>query len=163
MIGRRTRLLQATVAGLLVLVAVALAGLAWWRVGHMRTAIADAGQAQLVAEQVLSALLTYDHESVDSDLAEALDGVTGTFAQDYRTLAEEVIVPVSRERQVSTTASVVRSGIVDRGSETVTVLLFLDQSTTSVDEPGTRRDLSRVQVSLRQVEGRWRVEMVEAV
>lgn len=145
------------------LVAVVGASLSWWQVERGHAAVDHQVEARAAAEQVMVDLLTYDHTSVDTDLSEALTGVTGPFADDYRTLVDEVIVPVARERQISTTAHVVRSGIAGSDGDTVTVLLFMDQTTTSVDEPGTRRDSSRVQVSLRQVDGRWKVDQVQSV
>lgn len=150
------------VPALIVLAALVALGV-WWQVLDQRSQTNRVEQARAAAETIVMDLLTYGHESVAEDLDAALADVTGTFAEDYQQLVDEAIVPISRERQIDTEAVVVQSGIVASDADSVTVLLFVDQSTTSSDAPGTRRDLSRIEVTASEIDGVWKINRLEAV
>lgn len=151
----------------LVSVSIGLAALVamgvWWQVLDHRSQQRRVEQARAAAETIVVDLLTYRHESVAEELDAALVNVTGNFAEDYRRLVDEAIVPVSRERQLDTEAVIVQSGVAASDADSVTVLLFVDQATTSADAPGTRRDISRIEVTVRQIDGGWKIDRLEAV
>lgn len=147
---------------LIAVIAIFAAGV-WWQVLDSRNEVSRTLEARVAAESIVVDLLTYRHESVAEEMDEALNNVTGSFADDYRALVTDMIVPVSRERQLSTDAVVVQSGIVDTSSEDVTFLLFVDQASTSADAPGTRRDVSRIEVTVRNIDGQWKITRLDAV
>lgn len=147
---------------LIAVVGLVAAGM-WWQVFDHRSEASRVRDAEAAAERIVVDLLTYRHDSVAEELDAALGNVTGAFAEDYRRLVNDAIVPVSRERQLDTEAVVVQSGIVESSSESVTVLLFVDQATRSIDAPGTRRDISRIEVTVREVDDTWKIDRLEAV
>lgn len=159
---RRPRLV-AFVAAAVAVAAVVATSVVWWQVLDRRADNERAEQARTAAEMIVVDLLSYRYESVEEELDVALGNVTGPFADEYRRLAAEVIVPVSRERQVGTEAVVVKSGVVETTPDAVTVLLFVDQATTAVDAPGTRRDISRIEVTVRDVDGTFKIDRLDAV
>lgn len=158
---RRPRLVAFVAAA--VAVVVVATSVVWWQVLDRRADNERAEKARTAAEMIVVDLLSYRYESVEEELDVALGNVTGPFADEYRRLAAEVIVPVSRERQVGTEAVVVKSGVVETTPDAVTVLLFVDQATTAADAPGTRRDISRIEVTVRDVDGTFKIDRLDAV
>lgn len=148
-------------------VLIVLVGLAavevWWQVLGQRSQEQRVEQARTAAEAIVADLLTYRHNSVAEELDAALLNVAGEFAEDYHRLVDETIAPVSRERRLDTEVAVLQSGIVAAEEDSVTVLFFVDQAITSVDAPGTRRDISRIEVTVRQTDDVWKVDRLEAV
>lgn len=158
-LGRKTKV----TAGAVTLCLLVASGGIWWKVMEERSDLARTTDALATAETMIVPLLSYSHESVEEQLTEALTNVSGSFADDYGKLVTEIIVPESRERELDTEAVVIQSGVVDATDRHVTVLLFVDQSTTAADSPGARRDVSRIQVTLEDEGEQWTITNLEAV
>lgn len=101
------------------------------------------------------AVLSYQPDTLDSDLAAAESHLTGEFATYYGTFVDEILLPAARERAVVTTASVTGAAEAELTSSTAKVLLFLNQVTTSRDRPEPAQSASSVMVSLTKVDDRW--------
>lgn len=160
--GRRGDLLllgALLVVAVLVLTAVALAVRAR---GAQRTE-RSRERAVAAAEPLAVDLLSYDYRSLDRDFARARRGLTGRFAGDYRTTSEKVVRPTAEQVKAVVKADVVSSSVVRAAPEEVVVLLFVNQTTTSTRLDGPRVDLNRVRMTMRRVDGQWKVSAVTAL
>ncbi|SDH29600.1 Mce-associated membrane protein [Rhodococcus triatomae] len=118
-------------------------------VEQARTDATDAAAAQAVA------MLAYEFGNVDEQLAEAADGLTGSFREDYRTLVEEAIAPGAKEKKLTVQVTVQAKSVVEADADSATVLLYLNQVTTSAEAPDARTVGSRITMDLEKVDGTW--------
>lgn len=152
-LSTRQMLLRAMVA--LVLTAIVALGIVGWRYldttgREQRTAEAlDAARARTVA------VLGYDAATLDTDLATARTHVTAPFADRFDALARDVIALTAREQGIRTTAQVARAAVLSSEPDRVTVLLFVDQDTTTAADPQPRRSATQVTVTMARVDGQW--------
>lgn len=131
---------------------------------HSDGAIDDAKTGALAAanDNVVK-LLSYRFDTVDADLGAAAQLLTGDFAGEFSTLATQTIIPAAKEAGTVTTATVAASALVDASADAVTVLLFLNQSTTSKESPNPKLDSSRVRVELVSVGDKWLISSLVPV
>ncbi|MEA1798280.1 MULTISPECIES: hypothetical protein [Rhodococcus] len=113
-------------------------------------ALAPARQQAAVdaAADAAVAILTYKSDTVDADLEAATSRVTGTFGDYYRTFTRDVVAPAAKEKQISTSATVVGKAISEYRADKATVVVFLNQATTTADvtEPTATSTTIRVEV-----------------
>lgn len=130
--------------------------------GDERTLDSRSSATSAAVEKV-PVLLSYDFNSVDAQLGAALESLTGDFRKQYETLAGQVIAPAAREKSVTTSATVVESAVVESSENEVTLLLFLNQTTTSRDRAEPKLDGSRVTVAMEKVGDDWKIADVTPV
>lgn len=159
--GARARRLAA--AGLVVALAV-LAGYASFRAQREADLAAARQDALAAATARVPDLLGYEHATLSDDLDRALDQTTGEFADDYKTILDDVVEPTATKRKISTTASVSTAGVVPGGDDRdrVVVLVFLTQTTTARDSGPTVTG-SRVEVTMEQVGDDWKIAGLKPV
>lgn len=146
-----------------VVLAGATATFAWLTVRD-----ADIANARTVAvsaaEEKVVKLLSYDHRSLQADQESRGADLTGTFKNDYVALLRDVVAPAATQQQLSTRSAVVSSSVVDaQGTDTVTVLLFLNQTSQSAAKKDPTMTGSRVRVSMNEVDGDWLVSGITPV
>ncbi|GAA1458014.1 twin-arginine translocation pathway signal [Williamsia maris] len=117
----------------------------------------SAAAQQAVATTVVS-MLSYDYADAENQLPTAEKGLTDNFRPDYTNLINNTIIPGAKQKQVVTRVSVVGNSVVSRQRDRVTMLLFLNQVTTTATEPKPATTGSRVEVTALQVDGRWLVD-----
>lgn len=147
-----------------VLVCADVAGALFF--GSYRGDSAAAAASALVlaaAQQGSSALLTYTPDSLDRDLATARSQLTGDFLTYYSQFTDQFVVPAVKQKDIHATATVVRAAAVDVHPGTAQVLIFLNQTTTSRDNPVPVQTASSVKVGLTKVEGNWRISSFDPV
>ena len=154
-----------------ILVAIALvvsAGVASWlyfyqyRVDQQTNA--DATNVALeAAKNGTVALLSYSPESLDKDFAAAKSNLTGDFLSYYTQFTEQIVTPAAKEKQVKTAASVVRAAVSEMHPESATVLVFVNQVTTSKENPDGAFAASSVKVGLKKIDGRWLINTFDPV
>ncbi|MFZ2526738.1 MAG: twin-arginine translocation pathway signal [Rhodococcus sp. (in: high G+C Gram-positive bacteria)] len=110
-----------------------------------------------------TALLSYSPDTIDEDIAAATSHLTGDFLAYYTEFTDQVVVPAAREKSVDTTASVVRAAVSDLREDAATVLVYINQTTTSADKPDPTATSSSVLVSLSHVDGRWLISAFDPV
>lgn len=115
------------------------------------------------AQQGSSALLTYAPNSLDRDLATARSQLTGDFLTYYSQFTDQFVVPAVKQRDIHATATVVRAAAVDVHPGTAQVLIFLNQTTTSRDNPVPVQTASSVKVGLTKVSGDWRISSFDPI
>lgn len=148
------------VAGVLAILLVASAGLTAWLYFHtyrpdQQTNQAAAQVAVDAAKVGTVAALSYSPEHLDADLATAKSHLTGEFLKYYTDFTDQVVRPAVKQKQVSTTANVVRAAVSEMNPDNATVLVFVNQTTTSADRADPSMATSSVVVKLTKVDGNW--------
>lgn len=146
------------VTALLILAAAVLAFLT-----HRGQQVEAARRAAVSsAEHRLPTLLSYRHDRLDRDLAQAVDQTTGSFHDEYQELATRTVRPTAERRKVDTTASVSGAGVVRASADRVVVLAFLTQSTVMAGGAPVVSG-SRVKATLERVGNDWLLSALEPV
>lgn len=112
--------------------------------------------AVAVAERAVAAVLSYDHRTVEQDLAAGKAYATGDFLDEYRAATADLAEQAERG-QVVVAARVLSTAVVDGDGDRVVVLVFADQSTTRKDAPEPRLDQVRLRLTMLPVDGSWRI------
>lgn len=155
------------IAVLAVFLVAAAAVTCWLYFTQFRPAQAtgpDAAQSALQAAQDGTvALLSYKPDTLDADLAAAKSHLTGEFLTYYSQFTDQIVKPAAAQKKVQTTANVVRAAVSDIQPGTATVLVFVNQTTTSTDRPDPTLANSSVLVHLTKVDGRWLISEFKPV
>lgn len=122
-----------------------------------RETTAASAEALAAAQQGAVALLSYAPATLDEDLATARSHLTGEFLTYYSQFADQILVPAAKQKDVHASAAVVRSAVMDARPDSAHVLLFINQSTISRDNPTSVQAASSVKVGLVKVDGTWRI------
>jgi Mce-associated membrane protein len=101
------------------------------------------------------ATLSYSPEKLDADLQNAKSHLTGDFLKYYTDFTDQVVRPAVQQKQVTTTANVVRAAVSEMHPDTATVLVFVNQTTTSADRADPSMATSSVVVKMSKVDGKW--------
>ncbi|MGO4443820.1 hypothetical protein AB4Z42_10750 [Mycobacterium sp. 2YAF39] len=109
------------------------------------------------------ALLSYSPDSLDKDFANAKSNLTGDFLSYYTQFTEQIVTPAAKEKQVKTAASVVRAAVTEIHPDSAVVLLFINQVTTSKENPDGAFAASSVKVSMKKIDGRWLISAFDPV
>lgn len=128
-----------------------------------RDTAAAATQAADAATHGSVALLSYAPDTLDQDLAAARTHLTGEFLTYYSKFADEILVPAVRQKDVHASATVVRAATIEAHPDAAQVLIFLNQNTTSRDNPVPVQTASSVKVGLTKVDGAWRISSFDPV
>ncbi|MFG3442546.1 hypothetical protein ACGF0J_35345 [Nonomuraea sp. NPDC047897] len=122
------RTVLVAVLTLAVLAMGAVAGVSWSDLRALRDAEATGAEAMAAARSIAPALLSYDHRTVERDLARAAGHTTGALAGHYRRLGETLAPRARAQKTVQTT--VVTAAAVERAeSGRAEILLFVNVGT----------------------------------
>ena len=108
-------------------------------------------------------MLSYSPDSLDKDFAAAKSNLTGDFLSYYTQFTEQIVTPAAKEKSVKTTASVVRAAVSEIHPDSATVLVFINQTTTSKENPDGAFAASSVKVSLKKIDDRWLISAFDPV
>ena len=159
------------VAGLALLLATAalVASLVIWRAAEDRRVLAsNQAAAASAAGVIVEKMLGYDYKSFDQHTVEVSALLTGSFRNEFVQAATNRVKPLAVENQAVVVAkasevSVMSTPAKDSGrQDSVRILAFVDQSTTSAKLERPQIDQNRVILTMSQVDGRWLVSRVEA-
>jgi Mce-associated membrane protein len=109
------------------------------------------------------ALLSYSPESLDRDFASAKSHLTGDFLSYYTQFTEQIVTPAAKQKSVKTTASVVRAAVAELHPDSAVVLVFINQNTTSKENPDGAFAASSVKVGLKKINGSWLISSFDPV
>jgi Mce-associated membrane protein len=156
--GRRFRLVN----GVLVAIVLALVVLCVvFGIGVRSGQLEEQRRQEVVAaaRQLVVNLTNLNHDSIDNNVKNLLDGTTGDFQRQFQTGSSTFAMVVKEGKVVST--GEVRSAGVDNLSPTDADVLVAVHSTVrnSAVPSGEARDY-RLAVTLRNQEGRWLVSNV---
>ncbi|MEW5808714.1 MAG: hypothetical protein AB1925_04600 [Actinomycetota bacterium] len=158
----------ALLAGVLATLLAASAGLAGWLYLNQyrpdqqtdpaaQKAVLDAATTGTVA------LLSYSPDSLDKDFAAAKARLTGSFLTYYTDFTEKIVTPAATQKSVKTAASVVRAAVSQMQPDNAEVLVFINQDTTSKENPDGAFAASSVRVGLTKVDGTWLIDAFDPV
>jgi Mce-associated membrane protein len=119
--------------------------------------------AVAAAKTEIPQILSYNYKTLSADLARASADTTGQFSGQFGVLASQLIGPNATKQQTVTKAAVPVAAAVDASGNEVTVLVFVDQSTTSKSQPKAQTNSSQLRVTMQKVNGRWLVEQFTAL
>lgn len=123
-----------------------------------------AGDAALaVAKTSAATILSYDYRHLDADFSAAAALTTGSFRTDYQATTAKAVKQLATQTQAVVAARVVAGGVVSSTTGRVTVLLFVNQTTTSNRLSSARTDLNRVQMTMTRSGSRWLVSSLKAL
>jgi len=108
------------------------------------------------------ALLSYQPDTVDKDLAAARDRLTGKFEGSYTQLVHDVVVPGAKKDHIAAVATVPAAASVSATPRHAVVLVFVDQTVTVGNDAPTETS-SIVRVTMDNIGGRWLISAFDPV
>lgn len=168
-VRRSARVVWGRLGAILLAVAlVASAGVAaWLYFGQYRpdqeTNDAAANVALDAAKNGTVALLSYSPESLDKDFAAAKSHLTGDFLSYYTQFTQQIVTPAAKQKSVKTSAAVVRAAVSELHPDSAVVLVFINQNTTSKENPDGSFAASAVKVGLKKINDSWLISSFDPV
>lgn len=153
---------------LLAVALVASAGLAAWlyfkqyRPDEETNAAASAVALDAAKNGTVS-LLSYSPDKLDTDFATAKSHLTGDFLSYYTQFTEQVVTPAAKQKSVKTSATVVRAAVSDMHPDSAVILVFINQVTTSKENPDGAFAASAVKVGLKKISDAWLISSFDPV
>ncbi|MBO0678085.1 hypothetical protein JRC04_11465 [Mycolicibacterium sp. S2-37] len=126
----------------------------------------DAAASQVAldaAKDGTIALLSYAPETLDDDFATAKSRLTGDFLSYYTDFTEKVVAPAARQKSVKTEATVAQAAMSEMHPDSAVALLFINQATTSQENPDGAFASSSIKVGLTKVDGKWLISSFDPV
>jgi Mce-associated membrane protein len=109
------------------------------------------------------ALLSYSPDSLDKDFASAKTHLTGDFLNYYTQFTHDIVTPAAKDKGVKTTATVAQAGVSELKPDSAVVLVFINQNTTSKENPNGSFTASSVKVGLTKTNGAWLISAFDPV
>jgi Mce-associated membrane protein len=142
-----------------IVVALLLGG---WQLFVKRTevdSVADQPSAREAVLQVANTnvpkLLTYSASSAEHDMTSAQDLLTGDFLEYYKRYTHDVAVKTAQARGQNQSASVVGAAIETLTTNSASVLAFVNQTTTTRDQPAPQVRSSAIRIGMTKVRDEW--------
>lgn len=167
--ARRRKLTAALAAASAVLVVVA--GLASWQYVEARDAtaaeqlVADAPRAATdAAREIATQMFTYDHRTVDADLAAVRERLTDPALTEFVEQSMPTVASAAKQQEASVYATVAAAApqeVVD--ADHVTVLVMLNRMVSTKEAPEAASSASRLSLSMVQVDGAWKLGELTAL
>jgi Mce-associated membrane protein len=145
-----------------ILVAGALAGIAWYDADRADRRTAAGDDALVAATAATAALFSYDYRSFDTSVTNGKQFATGAFADEYAETTAGLRASVEKEQAV-VRAEVSAAGVVTATPDRVEVLLYVNQYRRNVNITGEKVDQNRVVLTLVPVNGQWKVIAASAI
>jgi Mce-associated membrane protein len=146
---------------LALLLTLGAAFLKWQDTSMRHTDIARIESVQAAKDSTI-AMLSYQPNTIDQQLAAAADRLTGQFRDSYRSLTADVVIPAAKQKHISTVASVPAVASVSANPHHAVVLVFVNQTVTVGDGAPTDT-ASSVRVTLDKVENHWLISGFDPV
>jgi Mce-associated membrane protein len=148
------RVLAFGVLPVLALILGAAAGFLKWQDSSVRDTNAVRIESMQIAKDASVKLLSYKPDTVEQDLGSARELLTGEFRESYTQLINDVVIPGSKEKQISAVATVPAAASVSAEPNKAVVLVFVNQ-TVVVGTDAPTATTSSVQVTMDRVDDRW--------
>ena len=116
---------------------------------------ATAHRAIQAASDGAVAVLSYSYDHLDRDFTNAKSHLTGDFLAYYSKFTDDIVGPTAKQGQLTTTAKVIRAAVSDLHPDSAVVLVFVDQTTASMQKKDPGKNESSVLVTLTKVNGSW--------
>jgi Mce-associated membrane protein len=134
---------------------------------HELPPVADQPAARQAATQAAGTgtvkILSYSPDTLDQDFNAASAMLTGDFLAYYKQFTSQIVGPAARQKALKTTATLQRAGVESLTSDAGVILVFVNQTTTSKDQPSPTTATSAVRVGLAKVHGTWLINKFDPV
>ncbi|GAA1257439.1 hypothetical protein [Oryzihumus leptocrescens] len=157
----RARLLAWVGLGL-SLVALAVSLLLWVESGRAADRRDGTRAATAAARTAVETMLSYDYKTFDQHTAQVDALLTGAFRTEFDNGTKQSVKPLAVANQAVVQARASEVGVMSASDNTVRVLAFVNQATTSAKLDRPQVDQNRVILTMSRVDGRWLVSKVEA-
>jgi Mce-associated membrane protein len=149
--------------GLALILAVA-AGFLKWQDNSVRNDEIAGIESVQAAKDTTVKILSYKPDTVDQQLNDARNLLTGDFRDQYTSLINDVVIPGAKQKQISAVASVPEGGAASVSADPnhAVVLVFVNQ-TVVVGQDVPTDTASSVRVTLDKIDGRWLVSKFDPV
>jgi len=101
------------------------------------------------------ALLSYSSDTLDKDFAAAKSHLGGEFLSYYEQFSQATLAPVAKQKSMKTTAHVAGAAVSELHPDWAVVLVFVNQSTSTKDNPEPLLASSSVLVHMNRINGTW--------
>jgi Mce-associated membrane protein len=146
---------------LALLLAMGAGGLRW-----LDSSVRDSAVVRIESVRVATdgtvALLSYKPDTVEKDLGAARDRLAGNFRDSYTSLTRDVVIPGSKQKQISAVATVPAAASVSATENHAVVLVFVNQ-TVVIGNDAPTDTASTVRVTLDRIHGRWLITQFDPV
>ena len=141
----------------LVLTVAAVLGVQAWQGKQAEDA---RGQAAAAGRKAAETALSYDYRDLDKSFAAARATMTPEFAGKFDETAK-VAGELATKSKATVKAEVREVGVRDGDADRVTLIIFVNQTTTSTITQGKPRvDLNRTRFTMVRKDGRWLVQEI---
>jgi Mce-associated membrane protein len=157
--------LGALVWGVVVIASAGLlAGLLYFQYRpDQQTNEAAAQAAVAAAKDGTVAVYTYSANTIDRDIASAQSHMTGDFLAQYKQYIQSPAPTDAKKSQVKTAATVAGAALMELHPDSAQALLFINQTTTSAQNPATSLASRSIVVTLEKVDGMWLISAMKPV
>lgn len=157
-----TRVFGFGVLPALALLLALAAGYLKWADNSVRSADQARIESVQAAKDGTVAMLSYKPDTIERQLSDARNLLTGDFKQSYTDLINDVVIPGAKQKQISAAASVPAVASVSSDANRAVVLVFVDQ-TTVIGQSAPTDLASSVRVTLDKIDGRWLISKFDPV
>lgn len=157
-----SRVLAYGILPALALILAIAAGYLKWQDNSVRDGDTARIESVQAAKDSTIALLSYKPDTVEQQLTDARSLLTGDFAQAYTDLTTDVVIPGSKEKQISAVATVPAAASVSADPDRAVVLVFVNQ-TVVVGADAPTDTASSVRVTLEKHDDRWLISAFDPV
>lgn len=103
------------------------------------------------------AMLSYSYTNLDRDFGNARKHLAGDFATYYDKVSRQTIGPAAKEKVMTATARVTQAAVSQLHPDSASVLVFVNQTTTTKDNPDPMIGASSALVGLTRIDGQWMI------
>jgi Mce-associated membrane protein len=163
--GKFKRLLVPALLGVLLVVSAAFASFIYFTQYRPDQQTNEQVAADVVkaASDGTVALLSYTPDSLDKDFENAKSQLTGEFLNYYTKFTTDIVTPAAKQKNVKTSAQIARAAVSDLQPDSAEVLVFINQNTTSKENPDGAFTASSVKVGLTNLDGKWLISSFDPV
>lgn len=109
-------------------------------------------------------LLSYNgNGDLKKEFAAKYDLLTGKFRDDFTNLTTSSIIPAATQHHIVTNAKIAEAGVISSTDDAVSVLMFINQTTTSTDDPTPKIDGSRIKITAVRSGDQWKIGGLQPV
>lgn len=119
-------------------------------------------ESMQAAKDSTIAMLSYQPDTVDTQLNDARNLLTGDFQNSYTSLINDVVIPGAKQKQISAVATVPAAASVSAEANRAVVLVFVNQ-TVVVGADAPTDTASSVKVSLEKHGDKWLISEFQPV
>ncbi|WP_156766167.1 hypothetical protein [Mycobacterium sp. E342] len=128
--------------------------------------LADQQDERTAATQAASSgavkLLSYSPATVEKETSAAEALLTGDFLANYKGFVDKTVIPAARDG-VTVKATADLAGVETLDNQKASILVFVNQVTTTLAKPAPENTSSSVRVGLAKVNGAWLIDSFHRV